>query len=282
MTGLANGAVELPVAHLSARVAWHDTDWTGRVCAAPGANHSCAVLKNIKENKNVDAEEEDAGQPWDKLPRGRVPPCVFERAGFMRSKSYSIVREHPYAEGGWTRSHAHFAETAHYMPAYSVEATPFRWVMREKVPEVARTWGIGYDPELEASADEIIETSQPTSWVQDHRNQLAMLDSFFSGVVPGRSLVFFYAKDVPLLQDRQPGARVLLGAGRVTGVHPAVEWEYDRKGLLRSILWERAVDHSIRPPFEDGFLLPYHQLLADPKLQGDDLNPFIALAPSVA
>src|SRR5258706_14613358 len=94
MTGLANGAVELPVAHLSARVAWHDTDWTGRVCAAPGANPSCAVLKNIKEKKNVDAEEEDAGQPWDKLPRGRVPPCVFERAGFMRSKSYSIVREH--------------------------------------------------------------------------------------------------------------------------------------------------------------------------------------------
>jgi hypothetical protein len=69
MTTLADGAVELAPAHLSARVAWHDTDWTGRVCAAPGANHSCTVLTNVKEGKNVDAEEEDAGAPWSELSR---------------------------------------------------------------------------------------------------------------------------------------------------------------------------------------------------------------------
>lgn len=277
-TGLANGAVELPVAHLSVRVAWHDTDWTGRVCAAPGANHSCAALSRIKENKNADTEEEDAGTPWADLPPGRLPPCVSERAGFMRPNSFSIQRQHPYA-GGWTRSHAHFTDTVHHMPAYSVEATPFRWVMRDKAPEIARTWGIGYAPELEEAADQIIETSEPTDWVQDHRNQLALLDSFFSGLAPGHSLVFFYAKDVPLLEDRQPGTRVLLGAGRVTAVRPVVEWAYERSGPLRSVMWERAVEHSVGPSFEDGFLLPYHQLLANPDLQGRDLAPFVALAP---
>src|SRR5437667_10279417 len=97
---LSTGAVQLPMAHLSARVAWHDTDWTGRVCAAPAANHSCTVLKNIKENKNADAEEKDSGTPWHELPRDRVPPCAFERAGFMRPTAYSIVRQHEYA-GGW-------------------------------------------------------------------------------------------------------------------------------------------------------------------------------------
>ncbi len=279
MTSLANGAVELPAAHLSARVAWHDTDWTGRVCAAPGENHSCAVLQRVKKEKNVDAEEEDAGKPWGELSRDRVPPCLFERAGFMRPKSHSIIREHAYA-GDWTKSHAHFAETAHHMPAYSVEATPFRWVMRAEAPEIARTWGIGYDPELEARADEFIETSKPTTWMQDHRNQLALLDSFFSGVVPGSSLVFLYAKDVPLLEDREPGARALLGVGRVTEVQPSVEWEYEGSGPVRSILWERGVTHSIRPSFEDGFLLPYHQLLANPALRGEDLSPFVALAPA--
>lgn len=278
MTGLAPGAVELPPAHLSARIAWHDTDWTGRVCSAPGANHSCATLGRIKENKNADSEEEDAGTSWAELPPERVPPCVFERAGFMRPKAYSIVRSHPYA-GGWTRSHAHFSETGHYMPAYSLEATPFRWVMRDKVPEIARTWGIGYAPELEEAADQVIETSKPTLWVQDHRNQLALLDSFFSGLVPDRSLVFFYAKDMPLLEDRQPGARVLLGVGRVKAVRPVVEWDYDRSGPLRSIMWERAVEHSVSPQFEDGFLLPYHDLLAEPGLQGRDLAPFLAMAP---
>lgn len=139
MTQLADGAVDLPVAHLSARVAWHDTDWTGRVCAAPGVNHSCAVLKGVKENKNAETEEEDAGTPWDELARERVPPCVFERAGFMRSKPYSIARQHRYA-GGWTKSHAHFAETAYHMPPYSIEATPFRWVMRSEATDIARLW----------------------------------------------------------------------------------------------------------------------------------------------
>ena len=279
MSVLAGGAVELPTAHLSARVAWHDTDWTGRVCAAPAGNHSCAVLRRVQEKKNADAEEEDAGRMWGELPPERVPPCIFERAGFMRPKAYSLLREHAYA-GDWTQSHAHFAETTHHMPAYSIEATPFRWVMRSEAPQIARTWNIGYDPELEDRADEWIETSKPTDWVQDHRNQLALLDSFFSGVVPGSSLVFLYAKDVPLLEDRDPGARVLLGVGRVREVKPVVEWEYEREGPLRSILWERAVCHSIRPTLEDGFLLPYHQLLADPALQGSDLSPFAAQTPS--
>jgi hypothetical protein len=49
---LAEGAVQLPPAHLSVRVPWHDTDWTGRVCGNPGRNHFCSVLKNVKENKN--------------------------------------------------------------------------------------------------------------------------------------------------------------------------------------------------------------------------------------
>lgn len=280
MTSLAEGAVKLPPAHLSARIAWHDTDWTGRVCAAPAANHSCAVLNNVKERKNADAEEADAGKPWEDLPRERVPPCVFERTGFMRPKPYSILREHAYA---WSRSHDHFAPTTHHMPAYSLEATPFRWMIRTEALEIARTWGIDYDAALEAAADKYIEQGQPTdwktAWVQDHRNQLALLDSFFSGVVPGRSLVFLYAKDLPLLEDRQPGARVLLGVGRVTEIRPVAEWEYSRKGPLRSILWERGVGHSIRPSFEDGFLLPYRELLTDTSLLGKDLSPFIAMAP---
>jgi hypothetical protein len=33
----------LPPSHLSARVPWHDADWTGRICTAPAENHSCTV-----------------------------------------------------------------------------------------------------------------------------------------------------------------------------------------------------------------------------------------------
>jgi len=270
--------VRLPVAHLSARVAWHDTNWTGRVCRAPAANHACTVLRNVKERKNSDTEEEDAGKEWSELSRDRVPPCVFERAGFMRRTAHTIEREHAYA-GGWTKSHAHFATTAHRMPAYSIEATPFRWVMREEVRALADTWGIGYEASFEEQADQVIEKSDPTNWVQDHRNQLALLDSFFSAVAPGKSLVFLYTKDLPLLEDRAAGTRVLIGAAMVKEVAPSAEWNYSGPGPVRSVMWERAVTHSIRPGFADGFLLPYQALLDNPDLQGTDLASFIAHAP---
>ncbi len=34
------------VQHLSVRIPWHDTGWTGTVCADPGANHACVMLGN--------------------------------------------------------------------------------------------------------------------------------------------------------------------------------------------------------------------------------------------
>jgi hypothetical protein len=94
---LSPGAVQLPTSHVSVRVPWHDTDWTGRVCRAPGQNHACTVLKNIKEKKLYELEEQDAGLAWDDMPKDRVPPCALERAGFMRSSAFNLSREHAYA-----------------------------------------------------------------------------------------------------------------------------------------------------------------------------------------
>src|SRR5205823_5384615 len=137
-------------------------DWTGRVCTAPAANHSCAILKNVKDAKDSDAEEVDAGKAWADLAETRVPPCVFERGGFMRSKPFSITREHAYAH--LTRSHAHFDKTTQFMPAYSFEATPFRWTMRSEVEGRVQTWGIGYEAAYEEAADQIIEFGDKTEW----------------------------------------------------------------------------------------------------------------------
>lgn len=259
---------------------WHDTDWSGRVCTAPAENHNCTVLGRIKEEKDSDLEKRVQGLPWADLSDQQLPPCLLERAGFMRSSAQTILRTHPYS-GGWTKSHEHFAETPFRMEPYSIEAVPFRWVMRDQVEEIAKQWGIEYDLSLEDQADQSIETRERTNWVQDHRNQRALLDAFFSSLAPGRSLVFLYAKDVPLLEDRQPGARILVGVGRVTEeIRPAAEWQYTWNGPVKSIFWERAVKHSIRPSFADGFLLPYQELLSADSLRGAELEEFVALAPS--
>lgn len=42
--------------HLSIRVPWHDTDWTGRVCAKPSENMACLRLERIRELPRLDRE----------------------------------------------------------------------------------------------------------------------------------------------------------------------------------------------------------------------------------
>lgn len=273
---LSPGAVQLPTHHVSVRVPWHDTDWTGRVCAAPGENHACTVLKNIKQSKLYELEEEDAGKDWLELDEDRIPPCALERAGFMRPKAFRLTRNHAYARRK-VGAHSHFTATTQHMPPHSLEVTPFRWVTREDSAAYAERWGINVDRGLEDRAEGLMDFS--SAWIQDHRNQLALLDSFFSALEPRKSLVLLYAKDLPLVEQPLPGERFLIGAGFVDEVRPVVEWEYSEPGELRSVMWERGVAHSIRPTFTDGFLLPYQALLRDPKLQGADLEPFIARAP---
>jgi hypothetical protein len=276
MSSLSPGAVELPLHHLSVRVPWNDLDWTGRVCAVPGANHACSVLPSIKDNKNTTVEEGLAGRPWQELEQPDLPPCVSERGGFMRGETFRYARTHPYKQRK-SSSHAHFGPTIQRMPKYSVEAIPFRWMRRDSYERYSRPWGIELDYSLETAADAVM--SYKSGWIQDHRNQLAMLDSFFSALQKRKSLVLLYVKDLPLVEEPQAGERFLVGAGLVDSVDPSVEWEYTEKGPIRSVLWERGVAHSIRPSFTDGFLLPYQQLLSDPAFQQLDLAEYVARTP---
>ena len=108
VTSLSSGAVELPMHHVSVRVPWHDTDWTGRVCAAPRTNQSCAVLNRIKKEKDPDSLAQIAETSFAELEQEQLPPCVLERVGFMRSRPLVYERKHAYARND---AYSHFAET---------------------------------------------------------------------------------------------------------------------------------------------------------------------------
>ncbi len=262
--------------HVSVRVPWHDTDWTGRVCSKPSANHSCTVLPRIKQGKDVAAEQAAAGCAFGDVEHG-PPPCAWERGGFMRSQAATYSYFHPYGENAL---YAHFAETTQRMAPYSLEVLPFRWMLRGEHERYTRLWGIEVDRALEEGINDQLDFE--SAWMQDHRNQHALLDSFFSALRPRESLVLLYAKDIPLVEERAPRARYLIGAGFVDAVEPVVEWSYSslQPGDVRSIMYERGVAHSIRSSCPDGFLLPYQQLLNDPNLAGEDLARFVALAPT--
>ena len=246
-----------PLRHISIRVPWHDTGWDGRVCAAPRLNGSCLKLKRIAEVRDDAAEEAVAGKRLDGLPQAKWPACVAERMGFMAPFEYVRMADHPYNHGPETR-HGHFKPTPLRHPPYSAAVVPFAWMLHEAME------ALGEEHDLDVQAAREPDLGFKTQWVQERLNQVALLDCFAGHLKPEQSLCFFYAKQVPFVEDAA-GGRILIGVGRVLHVGAAQEYSYSTKdltGKLRSMLWERMVQHSIRPDFRDGFLLPYHAAVA--------------------
>lgn len=249
--------MDYPLRHISIRVPWHDMGWDGRVCGAPRLNGSCLKLKRIAEDRDDAAEEAVAGKRLDELPQAQWPACAAERMGFMAPFEVTRMANHPYNRGPET-SHGHFKPTPLRHPPYSAAVVPFAWMLREAME------ALGEEHALDVQAEREPDLGFKTQWVQEHLNQTALLNCFAGHIKPEQSLCFFYAKQVSFVEDAA-GGRILIGVGRVLHVGAAQEYAYTTKNLegkLRSMLWERMVQHSIRPDFTDGFLLPYHAAIA--------------------
>jgi len=262
----------LPLRHLSIRVPWHDAAWDGTVCRNPKGNAACLILKEIRDSRDDEQEQMLAGQSIATLDQAtRWPACIGERATFMAPFDFTRMVKHPYAS--FSEHHDHITPAAFRHPAYSAATIPFRWMMREEAWKLAEELDLDVDPNREPT-DGWLERN---NWVQDHGNQKALLETFFGAVVPESSLCFFYVKQSPMVDDAD---RVLVGVGRVMSMGPLVEYGYSAAKPIRSYVWDRAIQHSIRAGFTDGFLLPYHELLARAvEDESVDLRSCIAVAP---
>lgn len=182
----------------------------------------------------------------------------------------SLQKKHPYAQSA-TVTHGHFTDTPYTIRPYSAAAIPFRWMLREQVEGNAKRSvaslkeKLQFEYQSEREPDLTVNKGwdkDKKTWVQEGVNQRVILDTFFSAAQRDLSLVFFYAKRTPLVEDPR---RVIVGVGRVKSVSAPIEYLYadgqrptDR---ISGYLWERNVEHSIRPKKSDGFLLPYDRLL---------------------
>lgn len=273
MKTLAPGARRLPLQHLSIRVPWHDRGWDGAVCNDPKANTSCLILPRVADQKDDEAEQEVRATFWRDLPNPSLPGCSAERGAIMAPFEFTRTLSHPYVKS--SAPHKHFADTPLTHTPYSANCIPFKWMLTDSASEKTELLRLGFDDDAEAAVH--TEMGFKTHWVQVKKNQLVMLDTFFGAIEPEESLCFFYAKDTPLANDPR---RVIVGVGRVKNIREWVEYKYSAPGSHQAVLWDRIVEHSIRPAGGEGFLFPYQEIL-EVGASSPDVDPatLVAFAP---
>lgn len=261
----------LPQRHLSIRVPWHDNGWNGTVCNHVKGNAACLVLGEVREKRDDDQEEGNAGKTLEQLDEAKWPACIGERATFMSPFAFDRTVAHPYAS--FSPAHSHIKPASFHHPAFSAATIPFRWMMQANAFEIAEEFGLDVDKSREPEEGWLASNT----WVQNYENQRGLLDGFFGAVVESKSLAFFYAKQSPLSDTDD---RVLVGVGRVLSLGPAVDY-VAQPGELNSYVWDRAVTHSIRPAGGEGFLLPYGDMLAQAAEDDSlELGELVARAPA--
>lgn len=238
--------------HLTMRVAWHDNRWNGAICTAPSQNAFCIALDRVREGRN-DAQEDRLAETFlSELGPAEMPPCRAESGAFMSERPWTRIVEHPYQKREKAaETHGHLRPTAVDVPEFSTFAIPFWWMLRNNAEDV--------EAGLVDRGPADTEPPFDTAWVFGRARQEWLLDKFFSSLTPQESLGFFYTKEGQPISDSIN--RLVVGVGRINSVHGQLD--HDTEGSKRSYpLWDRVIEHSIRPEGDEGFLLPYHDYLA--------------------
>lgn len=238
--------------HLTVRVAWHDSGWDARICAAPSRNSYCLELDRVRKERNDAAEDALAGRLLSELTSRQHPPCAAEGTPFMNAAAWTRSFEHPYANNANTNStHGHLGSTAVHVPPYSTFAVPYAWMLARQQESIEKRLADPLEPEL---ADPPFEGK----WVFNGRRQIQLLEHVFGQLDVGSSLVMIYTKSGHPLDERN--SRLLLGVGTLTAMSPTLMYEKRAAGPDQP-LWDRLVSHSIRPDGSDGMVLPYQDYL---------------------
>lgn len=245
------------VQHLSIRVPWKDNGYSGLICDKPCYNNSCLRLVNISTNKNDELETQLAGCPI----KGHEEeiPCLSEGGVFMSDATHKKITVHPYKNSN-PDTHGHFKETELIYPPFSLPARPFAWTMLKRgndkddqnIRRLSDLYNIDYEPSREP------QLAFNTNWIQDSRNQRAIFKTFYENVIPKKSLVVAYAKQVPFIDDSK---RVVMAIGLVDSITEPPDHNCTEDGELRSILWETMIGHTIRKDRKNGFVFPYAEMM---------------------
>ncbi|AZO05598.1 ATP-dependent RecD-like DNA helicase [Mesorhizobium sp. M2A.F.Ca.ET.043.02.1.1] len=224
--------------HITARMAWHDRGWDGRVCDDPAANSYCTGSHSLLSERLAREKRTECERPCFALDADLPdyqPPCFWTSSAFAPSPT-KVLHRHPFLK------YAGDKQIEEVLPA----AALYTWPFRLSITHAAKKRHGQYFPDLEDRVDRYVRRLKAE-----------------------RSLVFFYLNyDNPISADDYKYA--LVGCARLTEVGTSGEFLFDAEELHEI----RASDHmknfptmnwALRLKHEGartGVQLPYHAYLA--------------------
>ena len=182
----------------------------------------------------------------------------------MNDREWVRIVQHPYADDNKTQAtHGHLRPTNIIVKPYSTFAVPFYWMLRANQQRIEESLPGSLPPDEDAPFH--------TSWVFSRLRQEALSELFFSRLLPGKSLVFFYTKSGHPLDESF--SRLLVGVGSLEWIAPMQRYETSHPDATKAYpLWDRLFQHSIRLDGHRGFLLPYHEYLESTGDLSEDIH----------
>ena len=224
--------------HITARLAWHDDGWNGRVCEKPDCNSYCIGRQSypgdvIARERKLDIETINAGKPLIKLSGSELPPCV-----------YSINAFGPDSIKGYSNPPDFFREGAQRtewdIPPSTICVWPYEDMYSENVNDES---GRLNNDQRSANADET-----------------------FGKLENNKSLIFYYANYSNPFSEEDSPRYVLIGVSRIREVGGRLVYDdvsdYIRERYAGGMIWARNI--SSHYP-EEGLRLPYHRYRDDPE-----------------
>lgn len=224
--------------HLTARIAWHDDGWNGRVCSKPEQNTYCVGMKSypgdvIHRERDLEREKTCAGQALCKLKSDDLPPCIYSINAFGPDAIRGFSNPPDFFYGGAEREEWD-------IPASTVCVWPYEAMYGDEVYTDGRL---------------------------DNSKRRAGADEFFAELEEDESLIFYYANHSNPFTDENEPKYVIVGVARVKEIGKPLFYtnpsDYVRQNYANGMIWARNVT-SHYP--DEGFRIPYHAYRDQPEI----------------
>ena len=190
------------ILHLTARLAWHDSLWNGKICSRPSENIYCSgnyslLSTRIQRRKNSELEDKYADKSVNEIVEKEdyVPPCYWV-INLLGDKTLKVKHVHPFCDFDEKAKEGGIKPIEDIIEPHAILTWSFKF-------SFAREGLLRYPPDLKDR-----------------------LNHYLSYIVPGKSLVIFYLNySNPVNGDRH--RYLIVGVALIKKVKKPKEYEFN-------------------------------------------------------